>query len=194
MAATIGPGSFLSICSKSGIEWVEEKIGEVGFARLARSLTHNISQRLKLEIAVAPSRAPEPAPDISWHYVQAYFDEAIESTMAIICRTSFEARLRLHYQQDAIPSAESDPAWYALRNAIFAIGCRSSLAKEPSGGFPVAHRRSWKYFQNSLSVYTELHFARTGLMAVQALTIMVMKRLSLLICSTVIIWRSLANS
>jgi hypothetical protein len=97
--------------------------------------------------------------------------------MGIVCRTSFEARLRIHYQQGFMPSAESDPAWYALRNAIFATGCRSSLAKEPSGGFRVAHRRSWKYFQNALSVYTELHFARTGLMAVQALTVMVMKRL-----------------
>lgn len=149
----------------------------MGFAKLAKSLTHNISQRLKLESVVAPSRAPEPAPDISWRYVRAYFDEATESTMGIVCRTSFEGRLRIHYQQGSMLLAESDPAWYALRNAIFATGCRSSLAKEPSSGFLTAHRRSWKYFQNALSVYTELQFARTGLMAVQALAVMVRKHL-----------------
>jgi hypothetical protein len=98
--------------------------------------------------------------------------------MGIVCRTSFEARLRIHYQQGSMPLAESDPAWYALRNAIFATGCRSNLAKEPSSGFLVAHRLSWKYFQNALSVYTELQFARTGLMAVQALAVMVIKHLS----------------
>jgi hypothetical protein len=98
--------------------------------------------------------------------------------MGIVCRMSFEARLRAHYQQIPNPSTEDDPAWYALRNAIFATGCRSSLAKESCGGFRVAHRQSWKYFQNALSVYTELHFTKTGLMAVQALTVMVMNNLS----------------
>jgi hypothetical protein len=125
---------------------------------------------------ISPGREPEPNRETSWQYVRAYFDETPESTLGIICRTSFESRLHVHYEQASHTlSSESDPAWYALRNAILAIGCRISLAKESLVGYRAAHEQSWKYFQNALSMFTELHFSRTGLMAVQALTIMVLE-------------------
>lgn len=155
---------------------MQGKTGDRSFARLARSLTHNISQRLKLVNAVPLEREPEPNPETSWQYVKAYFDEALESTLGIICRNSFESRLHAHYQQSShIQPSDCDPAWYALRNTVLAIGCRVSLAKDSSTSFRAAHEQSWKYFQNALSMYAELHFSRTGLMAVQALTIMVLE-------------------
>ncbi|KIW05994.1 uncharacterized protein PV09_03177 [Verruconis gallopava] len=168
-----GPGSFLSICSKSGVEWVQGRTGDKNFAKLARLIAHNVAQRLKLVKAVTSGREPEPSPDLSWKYVRAFFDETPESTLGIICRNSFESRLHSHLQQTSqMSSPESDAAWYALRFAVFAIGCRATLAKDSALGFRAAHEQSWKYFQNALSMYTELHFSRTGLMAVQALTIM----------------------
>jgi hypothetical protein len=168
---TVGPGSFLSICSKSGIEWVSEKTGVTAFAQMARKLTFDICRRLKLEPGLSHKREPEPKQEVAWQYVRAYFEDNPDAVFGIICRPSFEARLRAHFKQGAISTADHDPAWYALRNIVYATGCRSLLSKQHSGGFHAT--QSWQFFQNALTVHTELLYSRTGLMAVQALAAMV---------------------
>ena len=104
---------------------------------------------------------------------EAYFDEGLDSIFGVIQRPSFEARLRSHY--DAQTSGlERDKAWYALRNTVFAAGCRITLSDGPyPSAFNEARNTSWRYFENALSVHTELVYARSGIIAVQALALMV---------------------
>ena len=66
-----------------------------------------------------------------------------------------------------------DPSWYALRNAVYATGCRTLLAKENSSSWTEVQQKSWPYFENALSVYVELLYTPTGLTAVRALAAMV---------------------
>lgn len=66
---------------------------------------------------------------------------------------------------------DEDPAWYALRNAIYAAGCRLELSKR--GNFREAYQTAWNFFENALAVHTELLYFHTSLLAVQALTVMV---------------------
>jgi len=54
------------------------------------------------------------------------------------------------------------------------------LSKDPMKTFNEAQAELWKYFENYLSVHTELIYTPTGLTAVQALALMV--KSSLLLC------------
>jgi hypothetical protein len=47
------------------------------------------------------------------------------------------------------------------------------MLKGHSVPFVEAQRRAWRYFENAISVYTELLFTPTGLPVVQALAMMV---------------------
>lgn len=81
---------------------------------------------------------------------------------------------------------EEEPAWYALRNAIYASGCRLQLAKRRT--FREVYRTAWGYFENALSVHTELLYFRSSLLAVQALTVMVRYPASILLASVVLMF------
>lgn len=100
--------------------------------------------------------------------MQAYFDGASDAVFGIVNRSWFENRLQSHLSN---PRAEEDPAWYALRNAIYASGCRLELSKRCT--FREAYQAGWSFFENALSVHTELLYFRTSLLAVEALTVMV---------------------
>lgn len=80
----------------------------------------------------------------------------------------FEAQLRA--QWDGKISNENY-SWYALRNTVYAFGCRLELAK--SASFREAYTKSWQYFENAMTVHTDLIYYKTDLMAVQALIAMV---------------------
>jgi len=86
-------------------------------------------------------------------------------------RPAFETRLRAQFANSS--EFQDDPSWFALRNAVYASGCRVVLSKDPTKTFNEAQAESWKFFENSLSVHTELIYTPTGLTAVQALTLMV---------------------
>ena len=101
----------------------------------------------------------------------AYFENSFESMFGVVYRPEFEARLRIHFEEPG--SSEDDPAWYALRNTVYAGGCRIVLSKGNHISFTDAENQGWKYFQNALSVHTDLLFAPTGLSAVRALAAMV---------------------
>jgi len=105
-------------------------------------------------------------------HIQAYFEETLESVMGIVHRPAFEARLRAHFMQGAL--ANDDPGWYALRNAVYASGCRAEYSKVCHlVGFEEAQERGWRYFENALSVQAQLLYGQTEITAVQALIAMV---------------------
>lgn len=66
---------------------------------------------------------------------------------------------------------DEDASWYALRMAIFACGCQIELSKTQS--FHEANETGWRYFENTLSVYTKILFYQTSIIGVQALVVMV---------------------
>jgi hypothetical protein len=47
------------------------------------------------------------------------------------------------------------------------------MSKDPLTTFQEAQVFAWQYFENAMSVYTELSFTPTGLVAVEALALMV---------------------
>jgi len=98
----------------------------------------------------------------------AYFDESLEATYYTIDRSSFEARLEKHLND---PSHDNDPAWYALRNVVFASGCRIVTFKSHS--WTEAQTRSRGYFENALAVEADLLHGTPGVIAIQALLAMV---------------------
>jgi hypothetical protein len=104
----------------------------------------------------------------------AYFEECHYAVFGIPYRPAFEARLRSQFAEDA--GFEDDVSWFALRNAVYASGCRIVLSKLASVTFSEAQAQAWSYFENALSVHTELLYTPTGLTAVQALALMVRTR------------------
>lgn len=101
----------------------------------------------------------------------AYFDQAFESVFDIVDRVSFETRLTAQLS-GAI--SDDDPAWFALRNVVYAFGCRASIYREAvPESWGDAQRKSWQYFENALSVHTELVYFRSNISTVQALLAMV---------------------
>lgn len=104
----------------------------------------------------------------------AYFENCYDGIFGIVHRPSFEARLRTHFASPQTnQDGEEDAAWYALRNIVYAGGCRCVLGQSSSTTFVEAQEEAFRFFQNALSVFTELTFAYTGLTAVRALTLMV---------------------
>jgi hypothetical protein len=102
----------------------------------------------------------------------AYFETSYDAVFGVVYRPAFEARLRAQFEQGSAYEDE-DASWYALRNTVYASGCRSVLAKDSSISFVEAQALAWSYFENALSVHTDILFNPTGLSAVQALTLMV---------------------
>jgi hypothetical protein len=182
-----GPGSFLSICSKPGIDWVSEKSGSTDFVGIAKTFSHETTRPLKLDRKINSQRAPEPDPEAAWRYAKVYFEECPEATFDVISRSLFETRLRSHFENGNNGAQDEDASWYALRNIVYASGCRAELGKATatySSAFQSAQIGGWKYFENALSRHTELMFCRTGLMAVQALVAMVSLILRFMHCSS----------
>ncbi|KAK5199661.1 hypothetical protein LTR92_000202 [Exophiala xenobiotica] len=120
-----------------------------------------------MEKRVSKDTVPEPPPEIAWTYTRAYFEEALDAGLGIVHRPWFEHRLKAHLDGQ---NDDEDPSWYALRNVIYASGSRTVLAKTKS--FRQANQLAWRWFENALSVHTEILYFRTSLIGVQALTLM----------------------
>ena len=92
--------------------------------------------------------------------------------MNVIHRSSFEARHNAHL--DSGDSTETDVAWYALRNIVYAFGARVATNRDsPTNGWVEAQLHGWKYFQNAFSVHSDLVYSWSSVPAVQALFCMV---------------------
>lgn len=100
-----------------------------------------------------------------------YFDQAFESAFDIVDQAAFETRLTAQLSGTV---SSNDPAWYALRNVVYAFGSRTSAYREAvPESWGDAQRQSWRYFENALSVYGELAHFRSNLFTVQAILAMV---------------------
>ena len=120
-------------------------------------------------------RQPEPDPEAAWRFVRAFFEESYNAAFGIVHRTWFEARLKEHFNH---LKPETDPSWYALRNIIYAYGCSIESCKNNS--YSAAQRLSGQWFENALSVHSDLLFRQTSVVSVHALTLMVFNRLMIL--------------
>lgn len=185
--ASLGPNSYLSICTDPGVEWIASRIGASDYATCATSLASMISRKLRLHEPLSQKRVPDPPENTAWLYTKgestgifvcvslilivdriAYFKESIEATYYTIDATAFEKRLRQHYTGS---HTTGDSGWYALRNMVFASGCRIEEFKNCS--WTEAQSRARVYFDNALSVEADLLHHTPRLVAIQALIAMV---------------------
>ncbi|KAJ5756857.1 fungal-specific transcription factor domain-containing protein [Penicillium manginii] len=165
-----GPGSWLSICSTPGVEWVSSKTGTTRFYEVAQGLVMGWTKKLTLASDKIRERCPEPGVEDAWKYVTAYFENSRDSVFGVVQRSNFESRLRVHFQNSNRP--DEDVAWYALRNTVYAIGRRLVVSMDGTGDFAEIQSDSLRFFHNAFSVFSELLFRPSGLMAVQALVVM----------------------
>ncbi|KAL3488355.1 fungal-specific transcription factor domain-containing protein [Aspergillus germanicus] len=163
-----GPGSWLSICSKPGIQWVASRAETNQFGQIAHSLVMDWTKHLTMKQNLSRERYPEPDLDTASRYVASYFGYSHDSVFGVVHRPDFETHLRLHFQG----VQGDDDAHYALRNAVYAVGCRAAAQLDESPNFTETQQLSLKYFQNAFSVYTDLLYMPSGLTAVEALVVM----------------------
>lgn len=100
----------------------------------------------------------------------AFFQNCWEADLGLIDRKEFETQLKSHYRKQ---KSKSDPAWIALRNIVFAGGCRSLLARDSTVSFAAAQAKAGHYFTRAVSVLTSLLVPPPKLMSVRALSLMV---------------------
>lgn len=143
------------------------------FAQLAQKFTLDVCRRMKMDSRVSTRREPEPDEETAWLYAQIYFEEDLDSFCGVISQATFEAQLRAHFRRRRSTADEEDFEWYALRNAVYASGCRALGVTQGHSPQTEMCSKSWRYFENALSVHTDLLYSRTSLMAVQALILMV---------------------
>ncbi|KAH7077568.1 fungal-specific transcription factor domain-containing protein [Paraphoma chrysanthemicola] len=165
-----GPMSYLSICSTPAVRWISRVGSAPEFASSASTFSLETTRPLKLDKRLSLDRAHEPDHDTARLYMDAYFQQSLESVFAVINRAQFEIRLNDFFTNG---HKNDDAEWYALRNAVYASGCKVYFAqKAQADSFDLSQTESWKYFENALSVHTELVYMRSGLMAIQALVTM----------------------
>ncbi|OQU95760.1 Fungal specific transcription factor domain-containing protein [Cladophialophora immunda] len=164
-----GPGSWLSVCSRPGLDWVAQRTGVPDFENSARELVSTWTRRLTLDRnKITCTQHREPDPETAWKY--SYFEDSFDSTLGIVYRPEFESALRAHFRGDLVSG--DDAAWFALRKTVYASGCRIYLSKNTSMSFTEIQTEAWSYFQSAMSVLIELLFTPTGLLAVRALVAM----------------------
>ncbi|KIX06974.1 uncharacterized protein Z518_04950 [Rhinocladiella mackenziei CBS 650.93] len=164
-----GPGCWLSVCSPSGLAWVQQRAGADDFASIAADLTAAWAKQLKLERDEPTLRSPEPGAELAWRYSHAYFERSVDSLFEVVYRPEFEWHLRGHLENTY---RNDDPAWYALRNAVYASGCRLYHSANHAACFTRIQDEAWRYFSNALSVHSELLLRSPSQRAVRALLAM----------------------
>ncbi|KAF3009192.1 hypothetical protein E8E14_006037 [Neopestalotiopsis sp. 37M] len=163
--------SYLSICTFPAVEWVSQQSGMSDFLVSVRRLSKAVNREHRLDKLIDPVRAPEPDMETAFRWTNAYFDHCLDPIFEYVNRSNFEARLRHHFTHGEEPTRNK--GWYAMRNTIYASGCRYviSEARSPEA-FSESRAQSWKYLENALSVHTELLYGPTSLDCIQALLLM----------------------
>ena len=64
----LGPGHWLSLCSPSGLAWVQQHAGLDDFAGIAEELTTAWKKLLRLEREEAVLQSAEPETELAWKY------------------------------------------------------------------------------------------------------------------------------
>ncbi|KAK5217827.1 hypothetical protein LTR72_009490 [Exophiala xenobiotica] len=171
-----GPGSWLSVCSRPGLDWVSQRTGVSSFDDSAKELIHTWTKRLTVDRnKIIGAKDREPDPETAWKYcnggngLRSYFEDSFDSTLGLVYKPNFERALRAHLLGD---TSEESASWHALRNTVYASGCRIYLSKHTSKSFTEIQTEAWCYFQRAMSVLMELLFTPTGLLAIRALVAM----------------------
>lgn len=103
----------------------------------------------------------------------AYFDRSFEHSIGLVQKGVLEGQI-LTLGANRVDMSE-DPATYAVRNAVYAIGSRyDGCADEDPAHYAATQATSWSYLENAMSVFTELLFLRSKTLAVEALLLMVL--------------------
>lgn len=105
--------------------------------------------------------------------MSAYFERSVGNLWEMVYRPNFERHLRAHLSGQI---HYHDPTWYALRNVIYAAGCRIYRSEFSAVNSLDIQRECWGYFANALSVHSELLLTKPTLRSVRALLIMVRRR------------------
>ncbi|KAJ5745100.1 fungal-specific transcription factor domain-containing protein [Penicillium odoratum] len=153
-----------------GVQWVSAKTGTTRFYEVAQGLVMGWTKKLTLASDKIRERYPEPSVENAWKYVTAYFENSRASVFGVVKRSNFESRLRVHFQNPNRPN--EDVAWYALRNAVYALGRRLVASMDETVDFAEIQSESLGFFHNAFFVFSELLFRPSGLMTVQALVVM----------------------
>lgn len=178
-----GPGSYLSICSKAGVQWVIEQSMIPDFTNVTRNFSREISHVLKLDQPLGLNRTQQPDEDTALEYIRVFFDELPEATFGVALRKSFETRFSA-YCRDTRPQSLKDynSEWYALRNIIWAYGARAVQGRsQDTSTFAQASQEGTKYLENALSRLPDLLCCRCSLTAIEALILMVGNVMNLLV-------------
>ena len=94
----------------------------------------------------------------------------MDSLFDVVHRPEFEHHLRGYFNNRY---SDIDPAWYAVRNAVYASGCRLYHSANQEASFSRIQEEAWGYFSNALSVHSDLLLRSPSLRAVRALLAMV---------------------
>ncbi|KAH8886612.1 hypothetical protein GQ53DRAFT_875270, partial [Thozetella sp. PMI_491] len=166
-----GSNSCLSICSPSAVEWVSKQIGKRDFVASAHRLSSSVMGAEPLDRRLQQKQTPEPDMETALRWTNAYFGNSLDAIFAVLDRHEFEARLRADFESNT--SNTGNKSWYALRNIVYASGCRIVLSEEATpAAFAASRTQSWRYYENALSVHTELLYSHVDLDSIRALLIM----------------------
>lgn len=182
--------SFLSLCTSNGQAWVGERCSDKRFKNVAENLLQDPARQLGMDVMVLTDRFPQPSKEVAFAYAEgrllstsinlerrmtlpAYFEKSTEVAFAVLNRAVFETRLKTHFESGQ-SGLNSDPAWYATCNVVYAAGCRVLLSRlDYSSTFTEARETSQKYFTNAFSVLPALLSPRTDLEGIRAVLLMV---------------------
>lgn len=70
---SVGPNSYLSICSEPGIDWVIDRSAVPYFRDIAGAFMTDVTRRLKSERRLPRQRVPEPTSELAWTYTRGIF-------------------------------------------------------------------------------------------------------------------------
>ncbi|KEF61156.1 uncharacterized protein A1O9_02721 [Exophiala aquamarina CBS 119918] len=164
------PWSWRAICTDTGSQWMQRLTGSQDFVRSVRTFKEHLNPKSSEDryLTLIPNYT-ELEEVRAWEYVNAFYENCWEADLGILDRTDLEVHLQAHFNNR---SSQKDPAWFALRNIVFAAGYRSLLATDPAVSFAAAQVKAGYYFNNALSMFTRLILPPSSLMAVRALTLM----------------------
>lgn len=171
-----GPGSYLSVCSKPGVEWVAKQYGKSDFSHVSQTMGREISDKLRLNRFFGSGRVPPPDEETAWCYSALFFEQCPVAEFGLIDRADFDTLLQAHYYNiSEKPSVGSEAVdCYAIVHTILAFGARiRDGCTEKKSTFVESSQSASRYYENALSALPDLLCCKTSLIAVQALILMV---------------------
>ena len=182
-----GPSSGYSLFTPNGIEWITRMTGRNSLESLmadetfCRKTIWGSFDAHVFRNLPADDHEPLPSHDEMHACVDSYLD-SFNRTFTLFERTEVMELLR----PGNIPHPEEDSASYAALNIILATGSlllrlsehtgrKANLMVDPTDK---AFYKSWRYFRNACSTFSDITFQDTNLVGVSALVAMVPPSLS----------------